>query len=305
MHDVELNLAAADDAAAIVEIMHAAFGARGHIDPPPAALAETEDSVRRALETGDGVVAWVGGRAAGVILLDPIGDGVATMCRVSVHPDFQGRGIASAMVDGAHALAAESGYRATQLLVRHEYPRLRAWWMRHGYRPWTGADHGEILRRILPVRLLVPSADAMTALGERLARVVRAGDVIIASGDLGAGKTTLTQGLGAGLDVTGPVISPTFVLSRVHPARNGGPDLVHVDAYRLGDAAELGDIDLDSDLERSVTLVEWGQGLAEQLSDHRLEIDIERAEDPDDETRVVWIQPVGDRWDDVDLEVVR
>lgn len=305
MHELELNLAGADDAPAIVEIMHAAFGARGNVDPPPAALSETVDTIRRALETGDGVVAWVGGRPAGVILLDPAGDGVATMRRVSVHPDFQGRGVASAMVDGVHALAVDSGYRATQLLVRPEFPRLRAWWTRHGYRPWSGADHGEILRRILPVRLVIPSPEAMTDLGRRLAGLVRAGDVIIAGGELGAGKTTLTQGLGAGLEVDGPVISPTFVLSRVHPSHNGGPDLVHVDAYRLGAAAELVDIDLDSDLDRSVTLVEWGQGIAEQLSDQRLEIDIERADDPDDDTRIVWVQPVGARWDDVDLEVIR
>src|SRR4051794_3460047 len=94
--------------------------------------------------------------------------------------------------------------------------------------------------------LRIPTAAAMRDLGVRLAASLRAGDLLVLSGDLGAGKTTLTQGIGAGLRVRGPVTSPTFVIARVHPSLCGGPPLVHVDAYRLGGFAELDDLDLDA-----------------------------------------------------------
>ncbi|WP_017597144.1 tRNA (adenosine(37)-N6)-threonylcarbamoyltransferase complex ATPase subunit type 1 TsaE [Nocardiopsis lucentensis] len=139
---------------------------------------------------------------------------------------------------------------------------------------------------------------AMRALGRDLAALTRPGDLLILSGPLGAGKTTFTQGLGEGLRVRGSVTSPTFVISRIHPSLAGGPSLVHVDAYRLGGPDEIDDIDLDMTLPDSVTVVEWGEGVAEGLSDDRLEIRIERH--PDD-TRTVHLIPVGDRWSDVDL----
>jgi tRNA threonylcarbamoyladenosine biosynthesis protein TsaE len=120
----------------------------------------------------------------------------------------------------------------------------------------------------------VPSAARMRALGERLAGVLRAGDLIVLSGRLGAGKTTLTQGIGDGLGVRGPVTSPTFVIARVHPSLRGGPDLVHADAYRLGSQAEVDDLDLDADVDQAVTVVEWGEGLAERLAPSFLEIAI-------------------------------
>lgn len=106
----------------------------------------------------------------------------------------------------------------------------------------------------------------MRAFAEALAGYLRAGDLLILSGNLGAGKTTFTQSLGRALGVTGRITSPTFVIAREHPSRGEGPALVHVDAYRLSDAEELGDLDLDSELEESITVVEWGAGLAEQLS---------------------------------------
>ena len=110
--------------------------------------------------------------------------------------------------------------------------------------------------------------------GRALGRLLRGGDLIVLTGDLGAGKTTLTQSIAEGLGVRGPITSPTFVISRVHPSLVGGPALVHVDAYRLGSAVELDDLDLDADLDASVVIVEWGAGLAEQLSDTRLELTI-------------------------------
>ncbi|MDQ0731432.1 tRNA (adenosine(37)-N6)-threonylcarbamoyltransferase complex ATPase subunit type 1 TsaE [Arthrobacter sp. B1I2] len=125
------------------------------------------------------------------------------------------------------------------------------------------------------------TADQTHAFGARLAEVLQAGDLVVLSGELGAGKTTFTQGLGEGLGVRAGIISPTFVLVRIHPnlpdgPRPGGPDLVHVDAYRLGSAAEIDDIDLENTMDSSVTVVEWGHERVEHLSDSRLEIDMVR-----------------------------
>jgi tRNA threonylcarbamoyladenosine biosynthesis protein TsaE len=129
--------------------------------------------------------------------------------------------------------------------------------------------------------LAVATAAQMRSVGRSLATVLRAGDLVILSGGLGAGKTTLTQGIGDGLAVRGPITSPTFVIARVHPplarpAATGelAPALVHADAYRLGSALELDDLDLDTDTAASVTVVEWGEGLAEGLAADRLEITI-------------------------------
>lgn len=132
------------------------------------------------------------------------------------------------------------------------------------------------------------------AFGRWLGARLRAGDLIVLTGDLGAGKTTLTQGIGEGLGVRGPITSPTFVIARVHPSLVGGPGLVHVDAYRLGSALELDDLDLDADLDDSVTIVEWGAGLAEQLSEQRLEISL-----TGEDVRSARLVAVGPRWDDL------
>jgi tRNA threonylcarbamoyladenosine biosynthesis protein TsaE len=138
----------------------------------------------------------------------------------------------------------------------------------------------------------VATAEEMRDLGRRLAATLRPGDLLVLSGPLGAGKTTLVQGIGDGLGVRGPITSPTFVIARVHPSLRGGPALVHADAYRLGGAAEIDDLDLDSGTASSVTTVEWGEGLAEGLSDDRLEISIELS----GEARTVRITGVGPRW---------
>ena len=149
----------------------------------------------------------------------------------------------------------------------------------------------------------------MRALGQRLAGLLRAGDLVVLAGPLGAGKTTLVQGIGAGLGVRGPVTSPTFVIARVHPSLCGGPALVHAGAYRLGSRAEVDDLDLDADLDRSVTVVEWGEGLVEELAQSHLEITIAMAQaaapaappdeppgEPPDEPRLVRLAGSGSRW---------
>jgi len=154
----------------------------------------------------------------------------------------------------------------------------------------------------------VPTAADMRHLGERLAGLLRAGDLVVLSGSLGAGKTTLTQGIGAGLGVRGPVTSPTFVIARQHPSLRGGPDLVHADAYRLGSRAEVDDLDLDTDVATSVTVVEWGEGLVEDLAPSFLQVAISAAgagpasgepgSGDQDEVRTVRVLGWGERWRD-------
>ncbi|NSC23400.1 tRNA (adenosine(37)-N6)-threonylcarbamoyltransferase complex ATPase subunit type 1 TsaE [Streptomyces albus subsp. chlorinus] len=154
----------------------------------------------------------------------------------------------------------------------------------------------------------------MRELGVRLAGVLRAGDLVLLTGELGAGKTTLTRGLGEGLGVRGAVTSPTFVIARVHPSLTDGPPLVHVDAYRLGGGLEeMEDLDLDVSLPESVVVVEWGEGKVEELTEDRLHVVISRALGEDggdgdgggggdgDDERTVRLAGVGERWAAEDL----
>jgi tRNA threonylcarbamoyladenosine biosynthesis protein TsaE len=142
---------------------------------------------------------------------------------------------------------------------------------------------------------VLPTPEDTRALGAALADVVRPGDLVVLAGPLGAGKTALTQGLGAALGVREPVTSPTFVIARVH--RGGRVPLVHVDAYRLGGVADVDDLDLDASAAESVTVVEWGQGLVEQLADEHLEVRLDRRDDVGDETRTAVLVPHGPGWE--------
>ena len=140
---------------------------------------------------------------------------------------------------------------------------------------------------------LLPAPEDTRALGRALADVLRPGDLVVLVGPLGAGKTALTQGIGAGLGVGEPVTSPTFVIARVH--RGGRVPLVHVDAYRLGSVADVDDLDLDASAGESVTVVEWGQGLVEQLADEHLEVRLDRR---DDDVRTAVLVPNGPGWEE-------
>jgi tRNA threonylcarbamoyl adenosine modification protein YjeE len=148
----------------------------------------------------------------------------------------------------------------------------------------------------------IENPDQMHELGLELGKALRAGDVLVLTGPLGAGKTTLTRGIGEGLGVRGPVTSPTFVLARTHPSLVDGPPLVHVDAYRLNSAVELDDLDID--FAHSVVVVEWGAGMLEGIVDSWLDVVIERPEganagelgDELIEPRTVTLTGHGQRW---------
>ena len=161
-------------------------------------------------------------------------------------------------------------------------------------------------------------ADQTRALGEDLGRVLAAGDLVMLSGGLGAGKTTLTQGIGVGMGVRGRVASPTFIVARVHPNLGGGPDLIHADAYRITDLNDLETLDLDSSIDEAVTVVEWGDGKTEAMSADRLVIEVRRAsggqatrvgnaidlEHMDDGHRRIILRAHGHRWDGVLEDIV-
>ncbi len=153
------------------------------------------------------------------------------------------------------------------------------------------------------MKLQVATSEDMAALGASIARQLRAGDLVALNGELGAGKTTFTRGLGEALAVRGAVTSPTFVLARTHPRPDGGAPLVHVDAYRLSSPAELDDLDID--FEASIVVVEWAAGMIDGLTEDWLELSIERGrgagDDDDNDPRTVEITGHGPRWAELRL----
>lgn len=280
---LDVRRVGAESAADVLRVVQAAFGARPALDPPADAMSEDLESVTLALAEHGGILATLDGEPVGCLLLRPRPDGLV-LRRFGVVPSAQGHGIARALVEVAVECAL--GHDSLVVLARQELPETIRFWQSQGFVEAERWDHNVRLRRPLETSYDAADADAMRDLGRRVGRTLVAGDLVVLTGELGAGKTTLTQGLGEGLGVRGAVTSPTFVIARVHPSLVGGPDLVHVDAYRLGGVAELDDLDLDASVESAVTVVEWGAGLAEGLSDSRLEITIERAladDVPDDD----------------------
>jgi tRNA threonylcarbamoyladenosine biosynthesis protein TsaE len=295
-------------------VVRAAFEGRPPLDPPADALAETPETLAKALAAHGGLLALIGDEVVGGLVLDPVGSLLA-LRRFGVVPTARHHGVAHGLVRESLAVAGEMGLAGLTVLAREEIASNIGFWSDNLFTEVRRHTPYVEMVRPLPHVVAAPDADAMRALGASLAKVLRAGDVLVLSGELGAGKTTFTQGLGAGLGVRGDVTSPTFVIARVHPSLVGGPALVHVDAYRLGGIAELDDLDLDTSLEEAVTVVEWGSGVAEALADDRLHVRIERAigdGEPDfgldaaldpgeDDPRRVELVPVGARWLGVDL----
>ena len=300
---IEVDEVGAERAADLLAVVKAGFGSREVLDPPATATEETRATVAEALAEHGGLLAANELGVVGGLMFEPHGD-LLGLRRVAVHPDAQARGVARALVRAAERVAQARGFDGVRLTARLELPRTMRFWRHLGYVEADRDPPFVTMVRVLPVEVTATSAEETRTLGRRLADVVRAGDLVILSGDLGAGKTTFTQGLGTGLRVRGEVTSPTFVISRVHPPLGAGPALVHVDAYRLGGIEELDDLDLDTSLDEAVTVVEWGEGVAEGLADTRLEVSITRArggddalEDTDDhDPRTVRFTPVGARW---------
>ncbi len=300
MTPVDLVEVGPEAAAEMLAIIQASFGARPPLNPPAPALAETLDSVTAALDAHGGVLARLDGAAVGSLLLEPHDDALGAqlgMRRVAVHPQAQGHGVAKAMVGYAEHVARARGWSAVRLSARAELPATLLFWEHLGYGELEHHGTSVTMGKELSLGLSAPTAGETRDLGRRLAKLLGAGDLLILSGDLGAGKTTFTQGLGEGLGVRGDVTSPTFVIARVHPSLAQGPALVHVDAYRLGDSAELDDLDLDTSLDDAVTVVEWGTGLAEALTEDRLEVRITRGTGASSsQARTIELNPVGARW---------
>ena len=280
------------DAAEVQALTLRAFAGQESLTPPSGALSEPLETIRSDFA-----------EQGGVLLRDEDGTLVAT-CRIrdldqawvvrrcAVEPSLRRRGLGRQLVEAAQDWAAEQGALRVHVGVRDALVDSRQFWTRLGYEPLI--QHGGFWTELVrPLPLVLEGLEQTQQLGRRLAAGLLAGDLLVLSGRLGAGKTALTQGIGVGLGVRGAVTSPTFVLSRVH---QGPLPLVHVDAYRLRDGGgrlELDDLDLDASLEDSVTVVEWGEGLVEMLAESRLDVHLER---PDDQTRSAVVRPVGPRW---------
>ena len=284
----------------VLAVVHEAFANRPALDPPATALEETVESIREALDAHGGLVVRHDGSPVGALLFEPRGR-LLGLRRVGVLAQVRGYGVAAQMASRAREIAQERGFSGLELEARVELPGTISFWRNLGYVEAERNGNRLTMLRMLPITERLETPEDTRSFGEHLAERLRPGDLVILTGDLGAGKTTLTQGIGAGLGVRGVVTSPTFVIARVHPPLTEGPALVHVDAYRLGGTAELDDLDLDTDVDEAVTVVEWGEGLAESLSNDRLELSLRLTEN---DHRTVTLTPVGPRWRELDLGTV-
>ena len=289
---IDIQVVDSSRAADVLAVIHEAFADRPPLDPPATALEETLESIGEALDAHGGLLVEHEGRVVGALLLEPRGR-LLGLRRVGVLNSVRGLGVAAKLATRAEEIAAARKFGGLEIEARVELPKTVEFWRRLGYVESGRNGNRMNMLKMLPITRVLHTAEDTRAFGEWLATLLRHGDLVILTGDLGAGKTTLTQGIGQGLGVRGAVTSPTFVISRVHPSLGEGPPLIHVDAYRLGGAAELDDLDLDTDVVDAVTVVEWGEGLAEALSIDRLELSLTRS---DDDVRTLELRPVGPRW---------
>jgi tRNA threonylcarbamoyladenosine biosynthesis protein TsaE len=293
--EIRLRRAEVADAAVVHAITQQAFAELAGANPPSAVLAESERDVVADLAASPGLVVELDGVPVAALRTAPepyAPTRLRRVRRVSVAPAGRGHALASVLLQGAAEDAAAAGFTALRAAVRTALRHNHAIYDRLGWAVVEGDE--DWLSYGLPLPRAVPDADAMRALGRELAEQLRPGDLIVLSGPLGAGKTVVAQGIGAGLGVAERITSPTFVLAREHVGAT--LPLVHVDAYRLGSLAELDDLDLDTALPNAVTVVEWGAGLVEPLADGHLLVEIERSDDPGDEVRRVTLRAVGKAW---------
>jgi tRNA threonylcarbamoyladenosine biosynthesis protein TsaE len=299
--DITIRTVDGTRAADVLRVVHEAFADRPVLDPPATALDETEDTIREALDAHGGLLVEHDGAPAGALLFEPRGR-LLGLRRVGVLASVRGLGVAAQMASRAREIAQELGFSGLELEARVELPATISFWRNLGYVESERNGNRRTMLRMLPITEQLATAEDTRAFGEHLAERLGPGDLVILTGDLGAGKTTLAQGIGNGLGVRGAITSPTFVIARVHPSLADGPPLVHVDAYRLGGSLELDDLDLDTDVDEAVTVVEWGEGIAESLSGDRLEISLTRGHASEDEDlRTITVTPVGPRWRELDL----
>jgi tRNA threonylcarbamoyladenosine biosynthesis protein TsaE len=297
---IQVRRVGAQAAPVVLDVIRAAFGARAPLDPPTSALAETQESVGSELDQYGGLVVELDGRPAGSLIFEPVGRTLG-LRRFGVLPTARRSGVASSLIRAADERARELGCSGLRVVARVELPATIAFWQHHGFTELGREGVNVHLVNLFARDFSAATPEDTQAVAAELAQDLGPGDLVILSGGLGAGKTTFTQGLGRALGVRGDVTSPTFVIARVHPSLGSGPDLVHVDAYRLGGLAELDDLDLDTSLDDAVTVVEWGTGVAEALASDRLEITITRSEGDsslgeDRDPRRIVVQPVGVRW---------
>lgn len=285
--------ATVEDAAEVHAVTQAAYAQfAGRLDPPTSALSETEEQVAAELAACPGLLVTDGGAVVAALRLRPGEGTVLWVRRVSVRPDRRRQGLAVLLLEATAAEAERRGARL-RLGVRHVNRTGRALYDRAGWVPLARHDGWDELARPLPVT--VPTAPDMHALGRRLGGLLRPGDLVLLDGPLGAGKTLLSQGIGAGLGVREGVRSPTYTIVDEHrgadPVTGERRRLLHLDAWRLSSPGELDDLDLVT--EDAVTVVEWGVGRAEQLAPAHLLVRIERRAD---DSRTVLLLPRGGDW---------
>lgn len=301
------------DAPEVLALTRAVFSTYAAVVPEPSSLREQLAEVESDL-AGEGVLVVRAGSGALVAACrfgagDDAGDGGLWLRRVCVAEPARGRGLGSLLLSAAEGVAVERGHDKVRVGVRLPLVQLQEFWVSRGFHRRTEHDYWVELERRVPTVVALPTVASTESFGRALAGVLRAGDVVVLTGELGAGKTALTRGIGAGLGVRGAVTSPTFVIARVHPSSVGGPGLVHVDAYRLGGSVEVDDLDLEASLADTVTVVEWGEGKVEGLASDRLHIEIERPRgggggeegDDGDDGRTARLRPIGARWAGVTL----
>lgn len=277
------------DAEVIWRLTRAAFAGQAGLDPPSGASRETLEQVAADLESAGGLLATdpVSGQPVGAARWR-VEQPAPWVRRVAVPPAHRRRGVGRELMLAAARHAAASGWPALRVGVRTGLAGNLDFYARLGYVPVADHDHWQELALFLPRQVATP-AD-MRLLGRAVAEAARPGDLLLLDGPLGAGKTVFVQGLAAGLGCPGVVTSPTFILARRYDG--GRVALLHVDAYRLGSAAELDDIDLAT--EDALTVVEWGRDRAEGLAEAHLTVELTRSGPGED--RTIGFRPCGGDW---------